>query len=80
VLKERGAQDLRSLGCHQPEFSTPIVFHGCAKDKHLFAVFCIGATFVWFVVYQCLHLNWNKWMFVVVMMAIDLCIGGQVGV
>jgi hypothetical protein len=35
--------------------------------------------FVRFVVYQCLHPNQNKWMFVVVMMAIDICVGRQVG-
>jgi hypothetical protein len=51
------------------------VFGGCAKDKRFFVVFCIGSTFVWFVVYMGLHPNWNKWMFVVVMMAIDMSIG-----
>jgi hypothetical protein len=81
MLEECGTQDLSSLGCCQPEFSTPIVFSGRAKEKLLFAVFCIGigATFVWFAMYQCLHPNWNKWMFVVDMMAIDMCVGGQVG-
>jgi hypothetical protein len=55
------------------------VFLKCAKDKRLFAEFCISAMFVRFVVYQCLHPNWNKCMFVVVMMAIDMYVGGQVG-
>ena len=52
-----------------------IVFGGRAEDKSLFAVFCIGATFVWFVVYKGLHPNRNEWMFVVVMMTIDVRIG-----
>ncbi len=73
--EERGSPDLSSLGCHRPEFPTLIVFCGRAKDKCLFAVFCIGAPFVWFVMYKCLHPDWNKWMFAVVMMAIDMCIG-----
>jgi hypothetical protein len=34
-----------------------------------------NATFMWFVVYKGLHPDWNKWMFVVAMMAIDMCIG-----
>jgi hypothetical protein len=51
------------------------VFGGCAKDKRLFAVFCIGLTFVWFFVYKGLHPDWNEWMFAVVMMAIDVRIG-----
>jgi hypothetical protein len=51
------------------------VFCGRAKDKHLIAVSCIGATFEWFVMYKCLHPDWNEWMFVVVMIAIDMCIG-----
>jgi hypothetical protein len=33
-------------------------------------VFSIGLTFVWFVVYKGLHPDWNKWMFVVVVMPI----------
>ncbi len=51
------------------------MFCGRAKDKHLIAVSCIGATFEWFVMYKCLHPDWNEWMFVVVMIAIDMCIG-----
>ncbi len=47
-----------------------------ARKKRLFAVFCIGLMFVWFVVYKGLQPNWNKWMFVVVVMAIDVRIGG----
>ena len=39
------------------EFPTWIVFGGRDKDKRLFAVFCIDATFVWFVLYKCLHPN-----------------------
>ncbi len=60
MLEEHSTQDLSSSGCHQPEFPTPIVFRGCVKGKHLFAVFCIGAMFVWLVVYQCLHPNQKK--------------------
>jgi hypothetical protein len=52
------------------------VFGGRAKDKCLFAVFYIDAMFVWFVVYNGLHLDWNECMFVVVVMAIDVRIGG----
>jgi hypothetical protein len=63
----------------QPEFSTPIVFGGCAKDKRLFAVFRIGAMLVWFVMYKCLHPDWNKLIFVVVMMVIDMCIADKLG-
>ncbi len=48
------------------------MFGGRAKDKHLFAVFCIGTTFVWFVVYKGLHPNWNEWRFVVVLVAMDV--------
>ncbi len=48
---------------------------GRAKDKRLFAVFCIGLMFVWFVMYKGVHPDWNKWMFVVVVVAVDLCIG-----
>jgi hypothetical protein len=75
VLEKRGTGDSSSLGCLRPEFPTPIVFGGHAEDKRLFAVFCIGLAFVWFVMYKGLHPNWNEWMFVVAMMAIDLCIG-----
>jgi hypothetical protein len=75
MLEKCGTRDLSSPDCRQLEIPTPIVFSGCAKDKHLFAVFYLGATFVWFVVYKGLHPDWNKWMFVVVMMAIDMCIG-----
>jgi len=35
-----------------------IVLHGCAKDKHHFAVFCIGLAFVWFVMHQCFYPIW----------------------
>jgi hypothetical protein len=52
------------------------MFGGRAKDKHLFAVFCVGSTFVWFIVYKGLHPDWNEWMFVVVVVAIDVRIGG----
>ncbi len=52
------------------------MFCAHAKDKYLFEVFSIGATFVYFVMYKCLHPDWNKWMFVVVMVAIDMCVGG----
>ncbi len=48
---------------------------GRAKDKSFFAVFCIGSTFVGFNVYKGLHPDWNKWMFVVVVVAIDVRIG-----
>jgi hypothetical protein len=75
MLEECGSQDSSSSGCCRPEFPTPIVFCGRAKDKRLYAVFCIDATFVWFAIYECLHPNQNKWMFVVVMMAIDMCVG-----
>ncbi len=51
------------------------MFGGHAKDKRFFAVFCIGITFVGFVMYKGLHPGWNKWMFVVVMVAIDVRIG-----
>jgi hypothetical protein len=54
VLEECGPQDLSSSGCHQPEYPAPIVFHGCAEVKRLFAVFYIRAMFVWSVV---CHLN-----------------------
>ncbi len=52
------------------------MFGGRVKDKRLFAVFCIGATFVWFVVYKGLHSDWNEWMFIVAVVAIDVRIGG----
>ncbi len=52
------------------------MFGGCAEDKCLFAVFCIGLMFVWFVVYKGLHPDRKEWMFVVVMVAIDVRIGG----
>jgi hypothetical protein len=52
------------------------VFGGCAKGKRLFVVYCIDSMFVWFVVYKGLHPNWNKWKFVVVVVAIDVRIGG----
>ncbi len=52
------------------------MFGGHAEDKHLFAVFCIGLTFVRFVMYKGLHSDWNEWMFVVVVVAIDVRIGG----
>ncbi len=55
------------------------MFGGHAEDKHLFALFCKGLTFVWFVVYKGLHAYWNKWMFVVDIVAIDVRIGGLVG-
>ncbi len=48
------------------------MFGGCAKDKRLLAVFCIGSKFVLFVVYKGLHPDWNEWVFVVVVMAIDM--------
>jgi hypothetical protein len=51
------------------------VFGIRAENKYLFAVFCIGLTFVWFVMYKGLQPNWNKWMFVVVVVAIDVRIG-----
>ncbi len=51
------------------------MFSGRAKDKCLFAVFCIGSTFVWFVMYKGLHPDWNEWMFVAVVVAIDVHIG-----
>ncbi len=76
MLEKHSSQDSSSPGCRRPEFPTPIVFGGHAKDKCLFAVFCIGATFAWFAMYKCLHPDWNKWMFVVVMMTIDMCVGG----
>jgi hypothetical protein len=76
MLEKCGTQDRSSPGCRQPEFPTLIVFGGRAKDKCLFAVFCIGLMFVWFVVYKGFHPDWNKWMFVVVMMAMDMHIGG----
>jgi hypothetical protein len=48
---------------------------GHAEDKHNFSVFCIGLMFVGFVMYKGLHPDWNEWMFVVVVVAIDVCIG-----
>jgi hypothetical protein len=56
-------------------FPAPTVFGGCAKDKRLFSVFCIGSTFVSFIVYKGLHPDWNEWIFVVVVVAIDVRIG-----
>jgi hypothetical protein len=75
VLEKRCARDTSSTVCRRPEFPTPIVFGGCAEDKRLFAVFCIGLTFVWFVMCKGLNPDWNKWIFVVVMVAIDVRIG-----
>jgi hypothetical protein len=48
---------------------------GRAKDKHLFAVFWVSSTFVLFVVYKGLHPDLDEWMFVVVVVAIDVRIG-----
>ena len=79
MLEKCSSQDSSSLGCLSTRISNTDVFCGRAKDKLFFAVFCIGATLVWFVMNKCLHPNRNKWMFVVVMMAIDMCIGGYVG-
>ncbi len=75
LVRYSSTQNLSSSGCRQPEFLTPIVFGGHAEDKRLFAVFCIGLTFVWFVMYKGLHPDWNKWMFVVAVMVIDVRIG-----
>jgi hypothetical protein len=76
VLEKHGAQDSSSPGCCGPEFPTLILFSGHAKDKCLFAVFCVGSTFVWLAVYKGLHPDWNKWTLVVVVVAIDVGIGG----
>ncbi len=51
------------------------MFGGRAEDKRLFAVFCVGLTFVWFDMYKGFHPNWNKWMFVSVIVEIDMRIG-----
>jgi hypothetical protein len=74
-LKKCGTRDWSSPDCRRPEFLTSIVSGGFAEDKCISAVLSIGATFVRFVVYKCLHPNRNKWMLVVVMTAIDMCIG-----
>jgi hypothetical protein len=76
MLEKHSDQNLSSPSSHRPEFPTLIVFGGHAEDKHHFAVFGIGSTFLWFVMYKGLHPDWNEWMFVVLMMAIDMCIGG----
>ena len=43
-------------------------------------MFSIGAAFVGFVMDQCLHAIGNKWMSGVVVLFVDMCICGLVGV
>ena len=40
------------------------------------AVFGVGTAFVGFVMDQCLHANGNKWMSVVVVLFVDMCVCG----
>ncbi len=60
--------------CGGPKFPTSIVFGERAQDKSFGAVFCVGAAFVGFVVDQCFYANGDKWMPIVVVMFVDMCI------
>ncbi len=53
---------------------------GCAKDKRLSAVFCICSSPVGFVMDECLHSNWHKWVLVVVVLSVEVRIRRHVGV
>ncbi len=56
-----------------------MVVQRCAQRKRLLAVFGIGTALVRFVVDKCLHVDWDEQMPVVVMVAIYVCIGRQIG-
>ncbi len=74
-MLEKGCPgDVRGAFCRGPYFPTSIVFDGRAQDKSFGAVFCVGAAFVGFVMDQCFHADGDKWMPIVVMMFVDMCI------
>ncbi len=74
MLEKGCPRDARGECCGGPKFPTSIVFGGGAQDKSFGVVFCVGAAFVGFVMDQCFHANGDKWMPIVVMMFIDMCI------
>jgi hypothetical protein len=74
VLEKGCPGDACGVCCGGPKFPTSIVFGGCAQDKSFGAVFCVRAVFVGFVMDQCFRADEDKWMLIVVVMFVDMCI------
>jgi hypothetical protein len=76
VFEKCFARDASYLCADRPKFLTLVVFSGRAQHKSLAAVFSKSLTFVGFVMNHCFHANRDKWVFVIVMLFIEVCICG----
>jgi hypothetical protein len=56
------------------------VFGGGAEDEHFLAVLSKRAAIVGSVVDKGLHANGDKWVVIVIVMAVHMCVGQDVGI
>jgi hypothetical protein len=68
------SQDVSCTSVSQPEIPALIIFGGGLWDKCFSAVFSEGLLFLRLMVDKCLHANGHKWMLVIVVMAMEVCI------
>jgi hypothetical protein len=65
---------------YQPELPTPIVFGGGAKDERFSAVLSKQVMIVGSDVDKSLLADGDKWVAIVIVMAIHVCVGQDVGI